>query len=581
MLFFSVGIIFGIFTKSSAQNSAPQSNPVLTYSNGFWDMDWETVSGRTYFIQYSFNLKNWYYFPTVDKGDGTPLSYWFQPEGSDKFYVRLQFSDHVYSGDPQDGDIDGDGYSNGQEVAHGTDPSVFNSGPANPGGPNSPTYPNFPLDPQTEQERHYYLNVDVVGTGNDPSPPRRTQYALNRVFEILAVNGDESQLDGEDHGWPIGLPVSDDEEITLQVIARFPRDNERTIHILRHEVSLNPNTNDEVVTLESFDFTIDENQPDSDEEVINEGLDGTDPTRNLYAVIIRQNNFPTSGGNNDATDMETNYFANAIFSRKAFITGQPAVPQLRSEILGFEGQVNWQIQVRSERPMLRGTLDDRNFPNQGWVNIAGNQSWDIEEAMQGEFVGGNCTLNYQATVQDGQGQDVIETGNREFLLRGKNPLDADSLAYINANIGQNFVAYAWGMVRHESRQGNNIYNQFNTQNNIEGTLNFGGPDGWGIAQIDRRSNRQIPGTNPPQYRPPDYPGLNPDQYTTTAETWNWNDNVTAMSQKLNEKRTTYITFINRFRNAYGNNNNWVEPPQAHTIGDTTLPAEAWGGYGPL
>lgn len=44
------------------------------------------------------------------------------------------------------------------------------------------------------------------------------------------------------------------------------------------------------------------------------------------------------------------------------------------------------------------------------------------------------------------------------------------------------------MVQHESRQGNRCYNQFNSGGDGPGNLerpNFGAPDGWGIAQLDK------------------------------------------------------------------------------------------------
>ncbi|MCF7733127.1 MAG: hypothetical protein K9N23_15665 [Akkermansiaceae bacterium] len=111
------------------------------------------------------------------------------------------------------------------------------------------------------------------------------------------------------------------------------------------------------------------------------------------------------------------------------------------------------------------------------------------------------------------------------------------------------------MARHESRQGNRVYNQFNTQATIEGTLNWGTPNGWGVCQIDRTAA---------------------EGGVTTAEVWNWHTNVAAMNAKLVEKQTTYNRFIGYFRDSYGQQANWSEPPAAHTIGNTTLPAEAWG-----
>jgi len=50
-----------------------------------------------------------------------------------------------------------------------------------------------------------------------------------------------------------------------------------------------------------------------------------------------------------------------------------------------------------------------------------------------------------------------------------------------------------------------------------------------------------------------------------------------MNAKLIEKQQSfYNRFIGYFRDSYGSNTNWSEPPAAHTIGNITLPAEAWG-----
>jgi len=98
-----------------------------------------------------------------------------------------------------------------------------------------------------------------------------------------------------------------------------------------------------------------------------------------------------------------------------------------------------------------------------------------------------------------------------------------------------------------------------------------------MCQIDRRSNRLIPNTDPDEYYPVTHPGLTNNQITTTAEVWNWHTNVTAMNAKLIEKQQSfYNRFIGYFRDSYGTNSNWTEPPAAHTEGSITLPAEAWG-----
>jgi len=100
----------------------------------------------------------------------------------------------------------------------------------------------------------------------------------------------------------------------------------------------------------------------------------------------------------------------------AYVTGEPAMAQLRARFRDMPAAVSveWRLEVRSER-VERGTLDDRNFPAQGYVTLAGDAEWDITAAMGGEFVGGNCTLLYRL--------NGANAGSITFRLRGKNPLD--------------------------------------------------------------------------------------------------------------------------------------------------------------
>jgi hypothetical protein len=269
-------------------------------------------------------------------------------------------------------------------------------------------------------------------------------------------------------------------------------------------------------------------------------------------LSLVQHNYPNLGHPENSTDLGGARGQRTIRPGGiAYITGEPAAPQLRAVFAGLPDtvSVSWRLEIRSERDDKRGTLDDRNIPSTGWTTLPGNQEWDIAAAMSQELVGGVCTLYYQ--MEGGN------NGNMTFLIRGKNPLDADARAYIDATVGAQFSAYAWAMAKHESRQGSRVYNQFNTQATIEGTLNWGTPNGWGIAQIDRD-------------KPPEDIGV------STAEVWNWHQNIVAFRAKLIEKQDVYNRFIGYFRTSYGGQGNWSEPPAAHTIGSTTLPAEAWG-----
>jgi hypothetical protein len=297
-------------------------------------------------------------------------------------------------------------------------------------------------------------------------------------------------------------------------------------------------------------------------------------TGRLCPLELRQTNMPNIGVPENSTDLNGARGERMIgVGGIAYVTGEPAVPQLRAKFRDMPESVSveWRLEVRSERTE-RGTLDDRDFPalNQSgqpqWVTLAGDAEWDITAAMASEFVGGNCTLHYRV--------DGANDGSVTFRLRGKNPLDAAASAHIDASVGASFTAYAYGMPRHESRFGPRAYNQFNARI-TNGTPFWGGPDGWGMCQIDRRSNREIPG-HPDTFYPPDHPGLTPNQYTTTVEVWNWHTNVVSMNAKLIEKQAVYNRFIGYFRDSYGTNTNWSEPPTTHTEGSTTLPAEAWG-----
>ncbi len=313
------------------------------------------------------------------------------------------------------------------------------------------------------------------------------------------------------------------------------------------------------LTFESIDVTIPANGTTSGHVDLNKGFTKNFTenafhsevfTSHLCPLELRQTNMPNIGVPENSTDLGGQRGERMIgVGGYAYITGEPAVAQLRARFRNMPADISveWRLEIRTERPAERLALDDMNFPAEDWVTLPGDQEWDITAAMSSECVGGNCTLHYRLNGDN--------AGSVTFRIRGKNPLDADARARIDASVGAAFQPYAWAMAKHESRQGNRIYNQFNTQQTIEGTLNYGGPNGWGVCQIDRTAA---------------------EGGVTTAETWNWHANVGAMNAKLVEKQTTYNRFIGYFRDSYGQQANWSDPPAAHQIGNTTLPAEAWG-----
>jgi len=113
------------------QSGPAQSDPVLlpVYPN-LWELSWESVDGRTYFLQYTEELSLWHYFPVIEFGDGLPLSWGFDAAtGSGRFQVRLRYLD-VATTDPDLADFDGDGLPNLVEVAVlGSDPLEATASP--------------------------------------------------------------------------------------------------------------------------------------------------------------------------------------------------------------------------------------------------------------------------------------------------------------------------------------------------------------------------------------------------------------------------------------------------------------------
>ena len=144
---------------------------------------------------------------------------------------------------------------------------------------------------------------------------------------------------------------------------------------------------------------------------------------------------------------------------------------------------------------------------------------------------------------------------------GKNPLDATAKAYIDANVDAEFQPYAWMIAKHESKSGDRVYNQFNPLDDRYKGLAFKGNGnnnfGWGIAQIDKKQFGD-----------------------TTAEVYDWHENVASMNTTLRDKKTRYYErFIGYYRDAYANDpsTQWFEPDNVTTnINGYIVSAAMWG-----
>jgi len=130
-----------VLTEINAQDE----NLKLSGDASSYSLDWNGKDQRSYFIQWSSDLKNFRYFPIIHSGTGGPLSYDFQFDASPLFF-RLRYTDlpdggdpntadfdgdfvnnidevSIYQSDPFKSDTDGDGLTDGEEVYLGTDPN--------------------------------------------------------------------------------------------------------------------------------------------------------------------------------------------------------------------------------------------------------------------------------------------------------------------------------------------------------------------------------------------------------------------------------------------------------------------------
>ena len=269
----------------------------------------------------------------------------------------------------------------------------------------------------------------------------------------------------------------------------------------------------------------------------------------VFPLKVVQANTPTATGVASTTDAATSYFRAFIPTNGvAYITAEPAAPQLTAQFKDLPQWITttWSMTLTTERSNHRfDGIDNRTLPQ---VTRSGSEVYDITSELQNEIIGGACSLNIQV--------DGLPSITYPFSIRGKNPLDAIARVYITANVDAEFQPYAWMIAKHESMNpGNRVYNQFNAAGAQKEKPNWGTPHGWGIAQIDK--------------------GRNGD---TTAEVYNWHENVAAMNATLIAKRRRYNEIIGFYRAAYQNDpsTQWIEPDNVTTnVNGTVISGRQW------
>jgi len=156
------------------------------------------------------------------------------------------------------------------------------------------------------------------------------------------------------------------------------------------------------------------------------------------------------------------------------------------------------------------------------------------------FCGGEATL-YWEVYDEGE---MINDGKYTFYIRGQNPHDSVVINYI-----QNIPSHRWYYVPIVEHETIGLFDQFNRlrtdkesvsrnygseQTDFEGCPLWGGPDGWGIMQleIEARLDRPEEGLVRPRER--DHQLL-----------WNWMYNVDTGIRLLEQKRVAAEIYLNR------------------------------------
>ena len=485
--------------------------------------------------------------------------------------------------DPLDPDTDDDGLNDGDELAAGTDPLDSDTDDDGLDDGDETTVGTDPLNADTDGDN--VSDAEEVSAGTDPNDP-----ADSVGYQSGVVLGDGAQgvpvtfqqsfpitkkssalvciwvATEEFPRWTGQSSIYDDTLLwTLSTNSVLVQSGVTNVNALHEQFLASSNANHVVQGMLLEQPPVDiawfflSASDDEDLEVtldfeVTNVSDGDKPSTMMAAIYplrIVQANWPDS---ETATDFGNRHSKRIFRNGIAYVTGEPAAPALTACFQNLPEfiDVGWTLGLRTERTE-RLAIDNRRVPAAGAnpIVLSGNEAWDIAAALN-EIVGGETVLIPSL------GEKAL--GFDRFFIRGKNPQDNEAESFIRANVSSPDDDIFLAIARHENRWGRYTYNQFNAGPPLfVEKLNYGYPDGWGICQIDRS-------------------GTGGD--TTTAEAWNWKTNVLSGKSVFSEKIETQTTFINRFRNEYGEDEDWQEPDAAYIHVPETgiaLSAVRWGG----
>jgi hypothetical protein len=242
----------------------------------------------------------------------------------------------------------------------------------------------------------------------------------------------------------------------------------------------------------------------------------------------------------DLDPLRTNY------DKYRLISGTPQMPGLHARLWpnDMPGTADWTLLIEYDR-FSRG--DQEMYEE---TSLPVSSFWDIVGEFGDQFRGGRATLTVQTN-------DI--TQQALFQIRGDNPDDSADEAFISANAGVHW--YADAIVRHESFQDPFRYNQFNNSfggstygpdwDDIFKAPNFGGPDGWGMMQIDRSAEEST---------------------ATEQELWSWKQNVLSGIAELTQKRSDANEYFLAVERTFPQQ--YEDPPSLEISATTLAPLDA-------
>jgi hypothetical protein len=228
-----------------------------------------------------------------------------------------------------------------------------------------------------------------------------------------------------------------------------------------------------------------------------------------------------------------------------WITSEPSMPWLAVQhfTTGLSKPLNTLWQFKSQYPGHQTrSIDSRAFPAASeFIGIPYGQFWYATRDYFGrQFFGGDAVFNFSDSLSE-------SPRSFTFKIRGRNPTPAAARSYVSA-VGA--PRYATAIFQHESYLPKyaTIYNQFYPTGESEGEPVWGYPDGWGLAQIDRTSEKTT---------------------ASTTEVWNWQANLSGGLGVLEEKRKAALAYFEYIKRTYPTK--WEEPPATYQDSRTKTP----------